>query len=188
MADLSKSVSNLEKTLRASSGRTDKELFQEEGQQMEAVIRQLRETDKEGKRKAMGPVMAARKSPAGRPIQPKAGSSKTPATSSSKTPAASPSKKPAASSKPSTSQPATASTSQTTEQNKPSKPLAPAKTPAVQAAKKAPQAPAGKPSGEQKKIATKTPAKGSQAGGKPAAGSSKTPAGVDQVSEGKQPL
>ncbi|RXW14089.1 hypothetical protein EST38_g11763 [Candolleomyces aberdarensis] len=215
MANLSKSVSNLEKMLRASSRQTDKELFQEEGQQMQDVIRQLRDTDKEGKRKAMGPVISlfcgeyleARKAVRdGRGLkfqrewEPKAGSSKTPATSSSKTPAASPSKKPAASSKPSTSQkPAAASTSQT----KLSKPSAPAKTPAAQAAKKmratedlfahdlireqAPQAPAGKPSGEQKKIATKTPAKGSQAGGKPAAGSSKTLAGVDQSMDVDKP-
>ncbi|RXW12616.1 hypothetical protein EST38_g13236 [Candolleomyces aberdarensis] len=155
------------------------------------------------------PVASGSKTPAGQPIQPKAGSSKTPA-SSSKPPAASSSKKPAASSKPTTStkptitsslKPVAASTSQSS---------APTKTPATHAVKvraaedlfardlileQAPQAPAGKPSGEQKKIATKppgdsdkTPAKPSQAGGKPAAGSSKTPAGGNQVSEGKQPL
>ncbi|KAJ2925479.1 hypothetical protein H1R20_g11615, partial [Candolleomyces eurysporus] len=58
MADLTSNIRNLELALSDSSGRTDKQLFREEGQQMEAVIRQLREAKKDEKRKVMGPVIS----------------------------------------------------------------------------------------------------------------------------------
>ncbi|RXW11855.1 hypothetical protein EST38_g14000 [Candolleomyces aberdarensis] len=256
MADLSKSVSSLEKTLRASSGRSDKELFEEEGQQMQAVIRQLRETDKEGKRKAMGPVISlfcgeyleARKAIRdGRGVKFQrewegmtAGDGE-PAGSSSKgkapeRPARRPPRidlnEPPRREKGSPSSwviknsglflkntgsfflKKTGRFLKTHHFHKTHHHFVTktcgrfylsAHAVKVRAAEdlfahdlileQAPQAPAGKPSGEQKKVATKppgdsnkTPAKPSQAGGKPAAGSSKTPAGGNQVSEGKQPL
>ncbi|KAJ2935918.1 hypothetical protein H1R20_g1175, partial [Candolleomyces eurysporus] len=58
MADLSSNIRKLELALFDSREQTDKQLFQEEGQQVEAVICQLREANKDEKRKIMGPVIS----------------------------------------------------------------------------------------------------------------------------------
>ncbi|KAJ2925535.1 hypothetical protein H1R20_g11561, partial [Candolleomyces eurysporus] len=58
MADLKNAICDLQNSLLRLSHQSDEELYRVEGQKMEAIIRQLRDTDRDGKQKMMGTVVA----------------------------------------------------------------------------------------------------------------------------------
>ncbi|KAJ2929002.1 hypothetical protein H1R20_g8096, partial [Candolleomyces eurysporus] len=58
MADLKNAICDLQNSLLRLSHQSDEELYQVEGQKMEAIVRQLWDTDRDGKRKMMGTVIA----------------------------------------------------------------------------------------------------------------------------------
>ncbi|KAJ2927439.1 hypothetical protein H1R20_g9654, partial [Candolleomyces eurysporus] len=58
MTDVKKAICDLQSLLLILNHQSDEELYRVEGQKMEAIIRQLRDTNRDGKRKMMGTVVA----------------------------------------------------------------------------------------------------------------------------------